>query len=192
MGTVLSGRRGYHGGKPLTRDLPSVSLVRRVVDIARPGRPLLLVEGNRAIVMHGEFVLAAEVATSPCHMGGVRRWLVCPGCRIRRQTLYIAAMRLICRECANLRYPTQAMNRRYRAIEKADGIRCRLGWEPGALRPWGGRPKRMRLTTYWRLVDALQAVESKLLPDLAAWAERAVRTINPQVPPGRSPVAPSI
>jgi hypothetical protein len=149
-----------------------------MIDITRPGRPLLMVDGDQALVIHGEFVLAAEVATSPCHMGGVRRWLICPPCRVRRQTLYIADARLKCRRCASLRYPTQAMGRRSRAFERADRIRQRLGWEPGVLRPWGARPKRMRWSTYTRLTDTLRELEERLLPDLSDWAGKLEAHVN--------------
>lgn len=144
MGGMLSGSRCYRGGKPQTADVPAVSLLRSRTDIARAGRPLLLITDDQATVIHGPYVLLAAVATSPCHLGGVRRWLVCPGCGVRRQTLYLLTAQLACRSCAGLRYPTQTMNRRYRAIASADRIRRRLGWETGALRPWGCRPRRMR------------------------------------------------
>lgn len=174
MGNVMSGRRGYHGGKPLTRDLPCVSLVRGMTDIQRLGRPLLLVEAEHAIVIHGTSMFKTEIATTALHLGGTRKWLVCPGCGGRSQNLYIATESLACRRCAGLRYPTQTMNRRYRFIEKADGLRRRLGWSTGVLRPWGERPKRMRMRTFNRLTGELQAVEEALLQDLSAWAERAL------------------
>lgn len=178
MGGVLSGSRCHRGGKTLNTAAPAVSLLRGRCDIARPGQPLLLVEDDRAFVIFGAYAFAVAVATSPCHMGGARRWLICPCCRVRRQTLYIERARLACRLCARLRYPTQAMNRRYRAIEKADSIRRRLGWEQGVLRPWGGRPKRMRTRTFERLSRELQELESFLLPDLLAWAERAEKRMG--------------
>ena len=186
MGTVSSGRRGYHGGKPLTRELPQVSLLRGMVDIRRPEHPLLLIECERAMVIQGVFHLVTSVVTTPCHLGGVRRWLVCPACDARRQSLYIAEARLLCRVCAGLRYPTQTMNRRYRAIARADRIRRRLGWEVGALRPWGVRPGRMRWKTFERLTEALRDVEAYLLPDLNGWAERAEQRVDPKARPNSS------
>ncbi len=173
MGSVLSGRHGYHGGKPQTTELPSVSLVRGKVDIQRPGLPLLMVDGGRATVIHGRSVFTTTVEATLLYLGGERRWLVCPSCGGRRKTLYVANLGLACRVCAGLRYPSQAMNRRARAIARADQIRERLGWGVGVLRSWGVRPSGMHRETFDRLTGDLSAVEGWLIPDLAGWVKRA-------------------
>ena len=172
MGSVLSGRHGYHGGRPQTTELPSVSLVRGKVDILRPGQPLLLVDAERVTVIHGPSVLVTAADATRLHLGGERRWLVCPGCYSRRKTLYIVGQALACRVCAGLRYPSQVMNRRSRAIARADRFRQRLGWGAGALRSWGARPKRMHRITFDRAASELASIEGWLIPDLAGWVER--------------------
>jgi hypothetical protein len=180
MGTVLSGSRGFRGGRLPTSDFPGVRLVRGACDIARPGKPLLLVEDDRASVIFGPYSFAVAVATSPLHFGGARRWLVCPGCGIKRVSLYIVATSLLCRRCAGLRYASQGMNGRSRAIERADRIRAQLGWPPGVLRPHGQRPALMWWSTFRRLLIELEEVEAALLPDLSAWADRATIQLRPR------------
>jgi hypothetical protein len=45
----------------------------------------------------------------PLHLGGVRRWLGCPGCGRRCRALYQGGAVLRCRLCLGLKYRTQNM-----------------------------------------------------------------------------------
>jgi len=175
MGSVLSGRRGYHGGRPFVTDQPSVSTQRGRVDIVREGKPLLLIDGDQAIVRWQENEFRTSVSFRPRHLGGNQRYLTCIGCGAPRTILYIWQAKLLCRPCAGLRYPSQALNRRQRCVVHADRIRRRLGWPSGVLRPWGARPTRMRWQTFYRLANELAEIEAVLLPDLGEWARKAAQ-----------------
>lgn len=173
MGSVLSGRRGYHGGRPFVTDLPRVSTRRGQVDIAREGRPLLQIDGAHAIVWWQGVEFCTSATQQPRYLGGHQNFLTCPGCGKPRVTLYIRHSKLLCQPCAGLRYPSQVMNRRQRQVVRADRIRSRLGWPPGVLRGWGHRPKGMRWKTFYFLAAELADIEHWLLPTLADWAEKA-------------------
>jgi hypothetical protein len=173
VGTILSGRRAYHGGRPFVTDQPSVSTRRGQVDIAREGKPLLLIDGDKAIARWQGEEFCTSVTQQPRYLGGHQNFLTCPDCGKPRVTLYIMHGKLLCQPCAGLRYPSQVMNRRQRQVVRADRIRRRLGWPSGVLRPWGARPTRMRWQTFYRLANELAEIEAVLLPDLGEWARKA-------------------
>lgn len=56
-----------------------------------------------------------------------------------------------CRHCYRLAYPSQRKTWDGRARLRADGIRARLGWEPGILNGLGLKPKGMHWRTFERL-----------------------------------------
>lgn len=110
---------------------------------------------------------------TPLHLGGERRWLVCPKCRARRQSLFIASDTLVCRKCLHLKYESQSESVRYRNFRKADKIRAKLGWLPGVLSPNGIKPPRMHQRTFEALKTELEFLTSKLLMDLSEWINQA-------------------
>lgn len=87
-----------------------------------------------------------------CALGGQRVWWLCPsfGCGRRAAVLYGGRI-FACRQCHRLAYRSQRETCDDRATRRADGIRQRLGWEPGILNGDGGRPAGMHQRTYWRL-----------------------------------------
>lgn len=94
-----------------------------------------------------------------CHLGGQRPWFLCParGCGRRVAILYAGTI-FACRHCHKLVYQSQRELKGDRAMRMADGIRRKLGWEPGILNRNGGKPKRMRWKTFFRMLakhDAL-------------------------------------
>ncbi|MBE3637434.1 hypothetical protein ICN82_04355 [Mangrovicoccus sp. HB182678] len=101
------------------------------------------------------------LVSTPCHLGGARRWFLCParGCGRRVAVLYGGRI-FACRRCHGLAYPSQREDAGDRAARKADRLRERLGWPGGVLDGSDlGRPKGMHRETYARLCaehDALR------------------------------------
>lgn len=90
---------------------------------------------------------------TPCTFGGRRLWWRCPtsGCGRRVAVLFGGRM-FACRHCHRLAYRSQSESAADRAIRRAEGIRARLGWEPGVLNSPEEKPKRMHWRTFERLV----------------------------------------
>lgn len=173
MGGRGSGRRSSYNGKPETSD--SMPL-----DIRKIIRKRLLVPGNsfswqwtvndrpvaglsirvefESMVLSYRMRSTGEVVeqrvqtqTSPCHLGGERRWFTCPQCSKRVAVIYAPGRYFACRECYGLGYATQKEGAGERAASRANKLRKQLGWEVGLLNGNGGRPKGMHFTTYLRL-----------------------------------------
>ena len=92
-----------------------------------------------------------ETQTSPCHLGGERRWFTCPQCSKRVAVLYAPGRYFACRKCYGLGYATQKEGVGDRAASGANKLRKRLSWDIGILNGTGGRPKGMHWVTYQRL-----------------------------------------
>ena len=173
MGGRGSGRRSSYDGKPETND--SMPL-----DIRKITRAGLWVAGNsfswqwlvndrevasihirvdwQSMVLSYRIKSTGEVVeqrvqtqTSPCHLGGERRWFTCPQCSKRVAVLYAPGRHFACRECYGLGYATQKEGAGDRAASRANKLRKLLGWEAGILNGNGGRPKGMHWKTYQRL-----------------------------------------
>ena len=87
-----------------------------------------------------------------CNLGGRRAWFLCPaqGCG-RRVAILFGGSIFACRHCHNLAYACQREKPEYKAMNRADKIRMRLGWGAGIANPEGGKPKGMHWRTYERL-----------------------------------------
>lgn len=87
-----------------------------------------------------------------CTLGGRRAWFVCPaqGCGRRVAVLFGGSI-FACRHCHKLAYASQRETKDDRAIRRYNTIRRRLGWKPGFLNGYGGKPKGMHWSTYERL-----------------------------------------
>lgn len=86
------------------------------------------------------------------HFAGRRAWFLCParGCGRRVAILYGGSI-FACLHCHKLAYACQGKTAEGRAIQRADNIRRRLGWDPGILNGDGGKPKGMRWRTFVQL-----------------------------------------
>ena len=174
MGGRGSGRQSSYSGKPETSDSTPL-------DIRKLTRKGLLVPGNSfswqwtvsdqkvaginiRVDSHEGVVLSyrrkstgeeveqqVQTQTSPCHLGGERRWFTCPRCSKRVAVLYAPGRTFACRQCCGLGYATQKEGVGDRASTKVNKLRKRLGWVTGILKDTGGKPKGMHWTTYWRL-----------------------------------------
>ena len=105
-----------------------------------------------------------------CTYGGRRAWFLCParGCGRRVAILYGGGI-FACRHCYRLAYPSQREAGYDRAARPADGIRARMGWEPGILNGKGWKPKGM----HWRTFERLNAEHDAFVGvSLAGMAER--------------------
>lgn len=103
--------------------------------------------------------------TTPCHMGGVRHWFLCParGCGRRVAILYGGAI-FACRHCYRLAYTSQREKPGDRAARRADRIRDKMGWPGGILEggDWG-KPTGMHWRTYDRLSREHDALSDRAL-----------------------------
>jgi hypothetical protein len=89
---------------------------------------------------------------------GRRRWFLCggPSCGGRRvAVLYLANELFWCSECHSLAYESEGLDRVSRAIQQMRKVRRRMGSSEhdSVFAPLPPRPKRMRRTTYQRLVQ---------------------------------------
>jgi hypothetical protein len=179
MGGVMSGFRGWRGGKPSTASLPVVRITYADLFSIKPCVVHLSIDAlDYGIVFCGMWQWPVKIATTDLHFGGHRRWMCCPECDSRRQALYVDGKRLACRDCIGLRYASQYENKRYRALRAADSLRESLGWKPGILNPMGPKPRGMHWTTYWRLREQVEVKTSVILGGLSEWLDRAERGIE--------------
>lgn len=91
-----------------------------------------------------------------CYYGGGRPWFICPvkKCSRRVAKLYLAGTLFACRHCYKLVYFSQLQTPEDRAIQHADKIRARLGWESGLLNGHEDKPKGMHWKTFDNLIEA--------------------------------------
>ena len=174
MGGRGSGRRTSYGGKPETHDAMPLD-IRKLTrkGLLVPGNSLsykwsvndqqvagisIRVEFNYGLMLSYRVKSTGEVVeqlvqtqTSPCHLGGQRRWFTCPGCNKKVAMLYAPGKYFVCRQCGGLAYATQKEGIGDRASRRADKLRKRLGWEAGILNGSGCKPKGMHKSTYQRL-----------------------------------------
>ena len=174
MGGRGSGRRTSYGGKSETHDAMPLD-IRKLTrkGLLVPGNSLsykwsvndqqvagisIRVEFNYGLMLSYRVKSTGEVVeqlvqtqTSPCHLGGQRRWFTCPGCNKKVAMLYAPGKYFACRLCGGLAYATQKEGIGDRASRRADKIRKRLGWEAGILNGSGCRPKGMHKSTYQQL-----------------------------------------
>lgn len=103
------------------------------------------------------------VAWTPCHYGGSRPWLLCPGCGRRRAKLYPPEWTPeggTCRVCLRFGYRSRSVDWRGRRELAALKIRERLGGAPDLSRPFPRRRRGMRRATYAALKRRGVALEA--------------------------------
>lgn len=174
MGGILSGGRGWRGGRPAAEDFPVARLTHAETFNTDRRDTFVRTDGTDwCTVVHNGREWPVRLAFTRLHLGGVRRWLVCPCCDMRREALYVAGRLLSCRVCLGLRYETNHENRRARMFRRADAIRERLGWKPGIANPPGPKPPRMHQRTFLRLKSELERLTDALTLNIGGWIERA-------------------
>lgn len=121
------------------------------VDIRKLGQAL-----PKHLPVYGELI---RTTTTPCHLGGLRYWFLCPSCDRRCAILYPHQ----CRKCVNGRYRVELMTPHRRKITKAIKLRARLGQTSGGtVAPFPHKPARMRWQTYSRLRAEIEALETEI------------------------------
>ncbi len=180
LGNVFSGGRFSRSGKVAVEALPSVRMTHSALYAMNlPDQSYLRIEGpDWATVIRGRRSWPVHLDHTPLHLGGQRRWLLCPACGSRRAVLYIADTMLACRKCLGGRFESQHENRRGRWVRKASRLRVKLGWSPGVLDPKGLRPKGMQATTYRRLCGELNALIDEILGSIHIWVDKADMALN--------------
>jgi hypothetical protein len=113
---------------------------------------------------------------TPCHYGGQRLWLRCPGCARRVAVLCGYGERFLCRQCCRLPYASQQRGFSDRMMAQARKIRQRLGitenlWLP--LEP-GCKPKGM----HWHTFDRVVAREKRYNAASLAWLHSFVAAVE--------------
>lgn len=68
-----------------------------------------------------------KFAFTDCNFGGRRRWLVCPRCKHRRGVIFVTSNHgLACRECLDLRYPSQYGSHIARIFHRTSSLERKL------------------------------------------------------------------
>lgn len=175
MGGVFSGNRGARGGRAATACLPEARLShQQLYRLGSSVGPRIRIEPDGwATVTYGAMEWPVMLQTTQLHLGGVRRWMTCPGCSMRRQVLYVWRKDLACRVCLGLRFESQHESRRGRLFRRLEKVRRMLGWPPGALAPFGAKPRGMHWRTYTRLRSEAEQITDMLLVSLNEWVGKA-------------------
>ena len=67
-----------------------------------------------------------QLALTPCHYGGQRKWLVCPHCTRRVVILCFGSKRFYCRHCLKLAYGSQREDRIGRMCRARDRLASQI------------------------------------------------------------------
>lgn len=124
------------------------------VDVrAEPGRIILTRHGRDRDGNVNARNYPVCLTTTPCHMGGVRSWFVCPGPGCGRRIAVLCYGNIFaCRKCLQVGYQSQKEPLEDRAARRAFRLRKRMGWPLGVDPEWGwDKPKGMHWQTYHRL-----------------------------------------
>ncbi len=114
--------------------------------------PRMMTPFDGVMIEHGKGRTRVDLVYTDQHLGGRRRWFVCPTCGRRCLLLYQLVGHLACRTCLDLAYASQRECREDRLRRRARAIRLRLGGLANLLEPFPERPKGMHSDTYsrWR------------------------------------------
>lgn len=96
-----------------------------------------------------------------CNYGGHRKWFLCAGCSNRAAVIFRNDRRFLCRTCCGLTYQTQCWDEMDRSANKARKIRIQLGASGALGERFPDRPRRMHISTYYRLLKKATLAENK-------------------------------
>lgn len=91
-----------------------------------------------------------RITKAPCHFGGVRYYMHCPGCRRRRYKLRLGGSGFYCRQCYRLPYYSQECGYLDGLMRQLHKIEAKLEDNP------------MRTHTRMKLIDRMCAVEDRI------------------------------
>ena len=112
--------------------------------------PRMMTPYDGVMIEHGKGRTRVDLVYTDQHLGGRRRWFVCPDCGRRCLLLYQRVERLACRACHDLAYASECESREDRLRRRARTIRRRLGGSANLLDPFPDKPKGMHRSTYAR------------------------------------------
>ena len=79
---------------------------------------LIISKGHCIDISFDSFKQSIALTETPCHLGGARRWLVCPICFGRMGVLYLRSRRFACRKCQRIAYQSQSGDAQDRVVWK--------------------------------------------------------------------------
>ena len=109
---------------------------------------------------------------TPCHYGGSRAWLSCPGCGRRRAKLHFCNGNVSCRDCHGLAYKSQLEASADRPRLIAQRIRRILGGSSNLALPFPPKPAKMSWQNYERIRAKGEKFEERAVAGLADWFEK--------------------
>lgn len=204
MGGIGSGRHWHYGAKSTTEDMRSIDVRRWARDgFLRPGHSFRWqwsIDGERVgfIDVRAETSnvrlmyrsrdygsdwrdhdYAVRLLSQPCNFGGARQWFACPakGCGKRVAILYGGHI-FACRDCYQLAYPSQREQSFERQRRKADRIKSKLGLSAWDEVYGSVKPKGMHWSTYERLVETYDDLETLSDAGFAAGVLNRFRSLS--------------
>lgn len=96
-----------------------------------------------------------DLEATPCHYGGERLWLTCPGCRGRRRMLYCVDGWFRCRVCHDLAYSSTREDPHDRSIRRTRALQHKLGATTSDVFALPEKPTGMHWETYERMAMQL-------------------------------------
>ena len=98
------------------------------------------------------------------HFGGLRYWFICPRCEERKAVLYKHPERttFACRNCHDLVYKTQRLDKLNRAYKRLKNIHEKLGAPSEVFIRFPKKPKHMHWTTYYRLRQQAREADKQI------------------------------
>ena len=106
------------------------------------------------------------------HLGGTRRWFLCPACARACRVLYGLA-RFRCRKCARAIYAVQSAPRHRRPLVQAQKLRMRLGGSGNIMEPLPVKPRTM----HWKRYFKMEQRYSRLVGHATAHSSKAVERL---------------
>src|SRR5215469_8765715 len=109
-------------------------------------------------------------AESRCHLGGTRKWFLCParGCGRRVAVLYGGGI-FACRECHQLAYDSQREKPHDRALSRLQKLHVRLGGSGAVGDGLPFKPKGMHWKTYRVLANRFRRLDMAMDSAAAAY-----------------------
>ncbi|MBA3844869.1 MAG: hypothetical protein H0X39_20025 [Actinobacteria bacterium] len=120
-----------------------------------------------------------KVDWQQCTKGGVRPYVFCPVCRLRKMKLYYVEGRVSCQGCLGVLYRSQRVPLQVRQLERAAAIRKKLGGESWAGAPMPPKPRGMQWRTYRRLTDQILRLEASAAQGTSVGEAAASRDGSP-------------
>lgn len=110
----------------------------------------------------GLAALGLALSWTPCHFGGSRPWLVCPGCQTRRLRLHRRDGRFRCRVCLGASYWSQRLRSVDRAHNRRRNLRRALGSSGDLRAAFPEKPPRMHWRTYFRALAQEEELQDRI------------------------------